>query len=348
MVPTISNKLAFFERIFGKGILAANGKNFGVKCPICSPNDPNKRKLIIRIDDDVNHCWTCGWKAHTLAPLIRKFGTQEQLRIYRDEFMPKDARASSLHADVDKNEKKLELPKDFRLLATAPPNDPDAKAAWIYLKKRGLDFKDAWYYKFGLSNEPRWKRRIIMPSFDSCGKLNYFIARNFDASDRRPRYDGPDEDKLPIIFNELNVDWTQRLVLCEGPFDLVKCGENAVPLLGSELNELSRLFTQILLHNTPIALALDGDMWNTKTPKIVKKLQEYNIDVVVVDMREAGDPGQLTKAQFKDALDSAQAPTWKNSFLDRLNHVSEVKLKIKKEKQLQVSAARSRDNKKFF
>ena len=346
MLQSISNRLAFIESVFGKGILASNGKNFGIRCPICSPTDHNKRKLIIRIDDDVNHCWTCGWKAHTLAPLIRKFGTQEQIRKYRDDFMPEGAKSS--YVDQSAPEKaKLTLPKDFCLLTLAPKNDPDAKAAWSYLHKRGLNTKDAWYYKLGISKESRWKRRVIMPSFDSEGKLNYFAARNFDENDRRPKYDNPEEDKLPIIFNEINVDWTQRLVLCEGPFDLVKCGENAVPLLGSDLNEQSRLFTQILLHNTPVALALDGDMWNTKTPKIIKKLQEYDIDILIVDLREVGDPGSMTKQSFKEALLSATAPTWANSFFDRLEHVSKLKLKMKREVSA-ASPAWSRGNRKSF
>ena len=333
MLQSVTNRLAFIESVFGKGHLAANGKNFDVRCPFCAPADPNKRKLVIRVEDDVNHCWTCGWKAHTLAPLIRKFGSQEQFRKYRDEFMPEEARIRLKDFHQPESEKKaLELPKDFRLLTLIPLSDPDAKAAWFYLKKRGLSSNDAWYYKFGLSNEPRWKRRIIMPSFDSDGKLNFFVARNIDESDRRPKYDNPEEDKVPIIFNEINVDWTQRLVICEGPFDLVKCGDNAVALLGSDLNEQSRLFTQILLHNTPVALALDGDMWHKKTPKIAKKLQEYDIDVVIVDTREAGDPGKMSKQQFQIALNDAQQPTWSSSFFDRLTRMSEVSLKIKKQK----------------
>jgi hypothetical protein len=328
---SVTNKLTFIESVFDRGTLAANGKNFSVRCPICAPSDRSKRKLAIRVEDDLNHCWTCGWRAHNLSPLIRKFGTQEQLARYRDEFLPESARGRTHSETEQKLEAKIELPKDFRLLTLAALNDPDAKAAWLYLKKRNVSHRDAWFYKLGISNDYRWKRRIIMPSFDSMGNLNYFVGRNFDEFDRRPKYDNPDIDKLPVIFNEMNVDWSGRLVLCEGPFDLMKCGENAVPLLGSDLNEQSRLFTQILVHGTPIALALDGDMWYRKTPKILKKLQEYNIDTVVVDTREAGDPGKMSKQEFKDAVTRAKTPDWESNFFDRLERMSEVKLKLKSE-----------------
>ena len=73
------------------------------------------------------------------------------------------------------------------------------------------------------------------------------------------------------------------------------------------------------LHNTPVALALDGDMWSKKTPKIVKKLQEYNIDVVVVDVRPWGDPGSMSKSEFEKALSEAQPFLWKDMFINKLD-----------------------------
>jgi hypothetical protein len=333
-VHSLTVKLKFFESIFGTGQLAANGKNFGIRCPFCAHKDPNKRKLVIRVEDDVVHCWVCGWKAHSMAPLIRKFGSQTQLLRYRDEFMPEEAKHSwRTYDDVTEQEKqKLVLPKDFKLLTLASLADPDVKAAWFYLKKRRISLRDAWYFKFGVSNEMRWKRRIIMPSFDESGELNYFVARNVYDNDPRPKYDNPPDDKLPIIFNEINVDWNKRLVLCEGPFDLVKCGDNAVPLLGSDLNEESRLFSQILLYNTSVAVALDADMWQTKTPRLVKKLQEYSVDVSLVDVREWGDPGKMTKQQFRQALETAIVPTWTSSFLEKLSRVSDVRLSMKRDR----------------
>ena len=324
MLVTLTEKIKFIESVFGTGFLASNGKNFGVRCPFCAPKDVNKRKLVIRIDDDLNHCWTCGFKARTLAPLIRKFGTQEQLNTYRDRIMPPEARPHKI--DERDVVEKLRLPVDFKLLPHAPANDPDVKAAWSYLFSRNVTLKDVWYYKLGVSNDPRWRRRVIMPSFDATGELNYYVGRSIDARDRRPKYDNPDCDKLPIIFNEINIDWNVRLVLCEGPFDLMKCGENAVPLLGSDINEQSRLFNQILVSNTPVALALDSDMWRTKTPKIAKKLTEYNVDTVVVDLREWGDPGAMSKKDFASALESARPMSWEESFMDRLSAASEMSL----------------------
>ena len=322
---SVTEKLRFIQSVFGAGHLASNGKNFDVRCPMCAPSSAEKRKLIIRMDDDVTHCWTCGWGSRTLAPLIKKYGSVVQMQQYRDVFMPRNYKFVDQHDEVVLH---VELPHDFRLLVHAPMTDPDVMSAWSYLRKRGVTVKDAWYYKLGISNEYRWSRRIIMPLFDADGSLNFFVARNVDENDRRPRYDNPPNDKLSIVFNEYCVDWTQRLVICEGPFDLMKCGENSVPLLGSDLNENSLLFNKILLNETPVAIALDGDMWATKTPRIVKKLQEYDVNVVVVDVRKWDDPGKMTKGQFQMALKAARTPTWSETFLDKLARVSKVQLRL--------------------
>jgi len=311
-VHSLTDKIKFYESIFGRGRISGNGKNFDVRCPICAPSDPSKKKLAIRTDDDANHCWVCGWKARSLAPLLRKFGSQEHLDVYK-----KLTGVTLVTAEVQKQQK-IELPKDFQLLTLANYEDPDVKAAWRYVYSRGLLDRDAWYFKFGVSDEPRWKRRVIMPSFDSNGELNYFAARAIDK-DRKPKYDNPDIDKNPIVFNEINIDWTKRLILCEGPFDLVKCPENSTALLGSDLDERHEILNKILLNNTPVALALDGDMWSKKTPKIVKKLQEYNVDVVVVDVRPWGDPGSMSKAEFEEALQIAKPLYWEDRFLTKLD-----------------------------
>lgn len=317
-------KLKFIESLLGRGRLARNGKNFDVRCPSCAPRDHDKKKLAIRLSDDFNHCWTCDWKARSLVPLIRKFGTISQLREYGEKFarrrlVPVDDRTAS--DDV------LVLPGGFRMLALAYKSDPDVRAAVKYVTSRGLTERDMWYFKIGVSDDPRWHRRIIVPSFDANGELNYYVGRAIDRG-RKPKYDNPDVDKLPIIFNELNIDWTGRLVICEGAFDLFKCGENAVPLLGSTLNEESALFNAILIHSTPVALALDADMATTKLPRLATKLLEYDIDVVVVDVSSYGDPGKMSKSEFNEALLSAKPFDWLSTFKNRLSSAASQRLSV--------------------
>ena len=319
---SLTDRVRFYESIFGKGILSGNGKNFDVRCPICAPTDSSKKKLSIRTTDDANHCWTCGWKSRSLAPIIRKYGSQEQISIYREI-----VGGNQIDFRPAVEEKKIELPKDFRLLVDCGDLDPDVKAAWRYVYSRGLSDKDAWFYKLGISDEPRWKRRVIMPSFDSSGGLNYFVARAIDK-DKKPKYDNPDVDKNPVVFNEICIDWSKRLVLVEGAFDMVKCPINSTALLGSDLDERHELLNKILLHGTPVSLCLDGDMWDKKTPRIAKKLMEYNIDTLIVDVRPWGDPGSMSKSEFEKALSEAQYMTWNDVFDRKMKRALQVRFSI--------------------
>jgi hypothetical protein len=325
---TLSDKVKFYESVFGAGRMARNCKNFDVRCPICAPKDPNKKKLAIHVEDDKSHCWVCGYKAYTLAPLIRKYGTHEQLAEYRDRFMPDSDPARTRCVQVwlgeERAPEKLKLPQDFRLLVTALTRDPDVLAIKKYLYfDRKLTEDDLWYFKIGYSNQPKWLRRAIIPSFDKDGELNHYVGRAVDRQ-RKPKYDSPEGERKHVIFNEINIDWSRQLVICEGSFDMIKCGDNAVPLLGSDLNEESALFNAIIAHNTPIVLALDADMRYTKMPRVAQKLADYNIDVLVMHVET--DPGNMSKQEFKAALKAAQPYDWHSSFLDKLDRASRLNL----------------------
>lgn len=320
MIHSTSSKIAFIESVFGKADYL-NSKNISVRCPICNPKKADKKKLAIRVEDDANHCWTCGWRARSLISLVKRFGTNEQFLQYRRDFLPEWKHKSS-DFDIPEKEEVLTLPGNFRLL-TQHPKTQDYTSAISYLYKRNVTDDDMWRYRLGLSSDDeRWTRRIIMPSYDSAGTLNFYVARNIDYHDPRTKYDNPETPKkIDIIFNEIDIDWTSRLTICEGPFDLMKCGDNAVPLLGSDLSENSLLFERIITNSTPVALALDGNMWHTKTKKLVKLFLSYDTDVVVVDTREKGDPGNMSKSQFSAALSLATCPTWNDMFFEKLDSV---------------------------
>jgi hypothetical protein len=324
-IVTISERVRFIESVFGVGNLARNSKNIEVRCPACSPLDKNKKKLAIRIDDDRNHCWVCGWHAASLAPLLKKYSSQEKFNEYRQKFMP-EWQKKRFSTTEEKVEKKAFLPDDFCLLTTSRV-DRDVSDMMKYLQSRNITKDDMWRYRLGLSDDRRLKRRIIVPSFDSHGELNYYVARAIDLNNK-PKYVNPEVDRLTIVFNEIDVDWTKRVVLCEGAFDMFKCGDNAIPILGSELNERSLLMNMLLLHNTPVLLALDGDVWETKTIKIAKKLCEYAIDTKVIDTRPFSDPGSSTKEQFNEALSRASVIKWEDAFQIKLNKACHMSMAV--------------------
>lgn len=315
MAFSVSEKVTFIEKAFGKGILGRSGTNITVRCPVseCSSRkDRSKKKLSIKLDDDLNHCWVCGWASRSLAPLLIKFCDDALLHEYKERFAP-----WIKATNVENVSKDLTPPKGYRFLITASKNDPDVLMAWNYVFQRGLDESHVWKFKLGVSDDPRWKARLIFLSHDFDGKLNFYVGRSMHKK-VWPKYDTPDGIKsTDIIFNELNIDWSKRLTICEGPFDLTKCGENAVCLLGSNFSEKSDLFNKILTNKTPVALALDSDM-KKKSQFYAKKLFEYDIDVKIVDLGDRHDPGEMSQEEFSECLENAQQFNWIDSFKNKL------------------------------
>lgn len=313
MEVSLTEKIKFYESIFGRGLLSRDEKNFSIRCPICDPRDPHKKKLVIRTADDVTHCWVCGFSSRSLAPLLRKYASQSALASYIERF----AKAEKLLQPDEEAKKSVEAPPDARILTVAADSDPDALAVYRYVVSRGVTERDIWFRKICYTSAQPWSRRVTFLSHSENGDLNYITARAIDKK-QFPRYVNCDADRNSIVFQEVNIDWSSPIVLCEGPFDLLKCGDNATCLLGSEISESSLLFDRIVTHGTPVILALDSDTHTKKRPRIIKKLQEYDISVSIVELGSYHDPGSAPRDFMLECISKARPVDWYGMFASRL------------------------------
>ena len=315
-MSTTEEKLSFIRGIFGKALVSNDGVNIQVKCPECG--DGSKKKFNIRLDSDLCHCFVCGLKGKNLAYIIKKHFPRDHVE-YMTRFLKVDM---AFEGEVKKNDNELRLPDDFVMLVDDQVNlkDPDIKGVLSYLKKRNITNRDMWYFKFGVSFRAGNKRRVVFPSYDSEGHLNFFTARDID-NNRFPKYLNAAVDKRQIIFNELNINWKDEITLVEGPFDLTKCNDNATCLLGSFLSRESRLFQQIIENKTPVLLALDPDA-KEKTIKIAKSLVEYDVPVRMLDHGEFEDVGNMSKKEFE--AKRTQAKPWgiSDGLLAKIQNIS--------------------------
>ena len=310
---TTKEKIDFIQSVFGACIVARDGINVAVQCPSCGNENHFKKKFSIRIDTDVCHCWICGLKAKSLSPILRKYFSKIYLEEYHKKFRDKKSYADLVETD------ELEpviLPPGFTLLSVSENSrDPDVRSAINYVCGRGLGKRHMWYYKLGTCTTGRFRRRVIMPSFDFEGNLNYYVARSVDKLEKR-KYINSKVPKIEIIFNEINIDWKKELTIVEGPFDLMKCNDNATCLLGSDLSDKSLLFRKIIINQTPVVLALDSDMIK-KTQKIAEMLSEYGIHVKILDCAGYEDVGAMSLEIFNERLLVAQ--NWSSE--DKLFHL---------------------------
>lgn len=311
-----TEKLKFIRSVFGEYSLSRNERDAAVRCPSCSPVR-GKRKLSIRIEDDFYHCWVCGIKGRNLVPLLKKFGSTASLSLYKKNFLGSDGTC-----DEEEEVRRATLPDDFTLLFHAVNNDrnPDFKACLNYLISRGITERDIWFYKLGVSALPGFSRRIIFPSFDADGKLNFVVTRAVD-NHVIPKYLNCNVDRNDIVFNELFIDWSDDVVVVEGPFDMIKANHNAVPLLGSGLSESSALFKRIAENKSTVYLSLDSDA-RKKTDRIAKLLTSFGCNVNIIPMGSFADVGEMTPAQFLERKECASQWTQWTHVLDKIDRLN--------------------------
>lgn len=301
---SVKSKLGFLSRAFGTPARSSDGINYAFRCPSCASADKNKRKLVIKIDNDSYHCWVCDVKGRGLAKLLRRY-----IPAVLEEYTANYCKGKDIKFDLSDEsdtQESLEI-KDFKLLALQQNSmDPDIKATLKYAVSRGLTERDMWYFKLGTASSGRFRRRIIMPSFDSSGIMNYYVGRAIDREADR-KYINAKVPKKNIIFNEININWKCTITLVEGPFDLVKCDENATCILGSSLGEKYALFQEIVRNQTPVILALDPDVIH-KAHSIAKRLAEYGVSIRMLDPGEFKDVGEMSKRDF--LLAKGEAHPW--------------------------------------
>ena len=310
-IVTKQQKIDVLEGIFGESTLANSGKNISVICPACkadSKSSSNKRKLSICLEKGIYHCWVCEAKGRNVAKFAIRIAHAN-----KNEF----ATLNELFSFDDGNEEKepeyiLRLPDDFCLLTNTTGRL--GSIARSYLHKRGLTQRDFLRYKIGISSEYEFNNRVIFPSFCEDMKLNYFLSRSYDESEKR-KYKNCNIQRKDIIFNEHLIEWDKSIILVEGVFDAIKAGDNAVPMLGSWIDKSHLLFKRIVQNKSSIILGLDPDAIK-KTMKIAKNLSHYGISVKITQHKNK-DFGDMTKEEANYYIQSSE----KYELTDRIGYL---------------------------
>ena len=298
---TFTQKISFLRSVFGSCELDRKQQNAIFTCPDCGEGTA-KKKFYVNVDTWQCHCWSCGLRGKTILPVLKKYGSRKDIDLFLNYAGAKQRHGEDFYSDKKVEDEKINLPEGFILLADFQVSiDPDINACIRYLRSRGVSQRDLWRYRFGATRSGRFKRRIIIPSFDSSGELNFFVSRAIDRAVKR-KYINSSNNKRMIVFNEIDIDWSKEITLVEGPFDLIKSGENATCILGSTLRDYYLLFSRIVSNGTPVLLALDSDM-KQKEQKIAKILNSYGCQVRIMELGKFSDVGSMTKQEFNHLKD---------------------------------------------
>ena len=228
-------------------------------CPVCArekgiDRGDGKGNLEINYYRHVYKCWACSDTNDTHGPLGKlfdQFGTKKQKKVY-NLIKPEEQKTEI------KKVNKLRLPEGFTTFEDSNVRFIPHIEAMRYLTSRGITDEIIKKYKIGYTVSGDFAYRIIVPSFNLEGELNYFIARAWTP--RKMKYKNPTAEKDKIIFNEALIDWDKDIYLVEGVFDGFFL-DNSIPMLGKKISGL--LFETLYTKSKGnIIICTDGDAWN--------------------------------------------------------------------------------------
>lgn len=232
-------------------------KQISFDCPVCAAEKgvegDGKGNLEINYFRGVYKCWACAETHGTqgvLGKLFDKFGTKKQKQIW-DLLKPEE------EGEKEKSKIYLRLPQGYTKFKDSNIRFIPHREAINYLYSRGITDEMIEKYDIGYTVSGDYAYRIIVPSYNEDGYLNYFVSRAWVP--KKMKYKNPSVPKEEIIFNESRVDWTKDIYLCEGVFDAFFL-PNPIPMLGKFLS--TNLF-QKLYDNAEgnLHICLDGDAW---------------------------------------------------------------------------------------
>lgn len=252
-------------------------------------------------ETDAYNCWTCDarkpTRGKTLTGLLAGRVSPEELSEY---LVSLDDLGSRRSVVMDVDTRRPELPEGFRSLVRHPAGSQQ----WRYMLDRGVSIEDALFHRIGACDSGPFSGRIVFPSFDEVGELNFFTTRKVSRFSPGPTYVTCDTSK-DIIFNDCLIDWRLPLVVVEGPFDMLAVGRNAVPLQGKMLRPSMQLFQKIVRKSPRVYVCLDSDAVGDQLA-ICHLLYRYCVDVRSVRIEGYKDLGEMPRGSVMPLLASAR------------------------------------------
>ena len=276
------------DRVLGKGKRTSKG-NQSYHCPFCNHHKP---KLEINFTENKKcdnpwHCWVCDKRGRKLRTLFKQIDASPE---HKKELKNLVKSRDWVHEEITISSQ-VELPQEY-----LPILDNDnilAKHALNYLKKRNLTEEDILKYNIGYCERGPYSNMLIIPSYNSEGKLNYFTSRSF-KKDSFIKYKNPDVSRDIVPFENM-INWELPVILCEGPFDAIAIKRNSIPLLGKNIQNslMKKIVTSTV---TKIYIALDQDAIK-QALNFCEKLLNQGKEVYLVEL-QGKDPSEMGFKSF--------------------------------------------------
>lgn len=275
----VSENSSVLKRLFkdSSPLITKGGEELEFSCPFCKHH---KKKLSVNIDSGAWHCWVCGEGGKSFKSLLKRLNANYEFY----SLLKVDTQSKKINTDNEE----LRLPKEMKPLYIEEKRNPVYNRAYNYCKKRGLSHEDLVRYNIGYCEDGDFFNRIIIPSYDSNNKLNFFCGRDFYGNSLL-KYKLCKSSK-DIIGFESHTDFNFEITLVEGVFDVFGVRYNAIPLFGKFMSDKLK---QKLLSNKPpqVNVLLDNDAYSDSL-KICNFLVKNSIKCNLV-LLNGKDPNEI-------------------------------------------------------
>ena len=294
------------EKVLMKSYQMKNGEHT-FHCPFCNHH---KKKLQINTETQKWHCWVCNKGGYKIGILLRKINAPKNIISEVLKILGDYQGVSKEKEEITKYD--VSLPQCYKPL-WKPSEDPLYKNAIHYLRQRNIGSIDIVRYSIGFCSSNGYANRIIIPSYDSDGKLNYFMARDMFPNSKF-KYKNPPMSKDTVGF-EMFINWKEPIVLVEGIFDAIAIRNNAIPLFGKFPSKtlVMRLAEKQV---KKVYVALDEDA-KQDAIKLSKFLMDYGIKTYLLDMKDK-DPSELGFTKFWEIVQNTQQSKFSDIIKGRL------------------------------
>lgn len=281
-----------------------------VNCPRCQERDglpypDGKFNLEINTAKRKFRCWKCDEPkfSGSLDRLMKRYASFADYEMYKSY--------SLMYHDYDDDEfdeeaepVDIELPPEMVLFSQMEAGNVDHFQAYNYLvNERKISREIMFKYRLGFCTTGKYMNRIIIPSFDVDGRVNYFVGRSYDPKEKRMKYKNPKVDKDKIIFNEGLVNWDSSVFIVEGVFDMMGL-PNSIPMLGKTIS--LTLYLKLKKYKPNIIIALDPDAWKNEmilydTLKLIYE-NDYDDNIRVLHLNGKYDIDEIRKNESQDSM----------------------------------------------
>jgi DNA primase len=303
--------LSSVESLLGKSKKSTKN-NYSFYCPFCNHY---KRKLEIDIVSGHWNCWVCQKRGRKLINLYKQLNVGYDKIVELNNILGVSTKdINSLFYNNSKNTNSyIKLPSEYISFLEAE-NTPNYRNALKYLRDdRGFTNYDIIKYHLGFCETGQYRHKIIIPSYNTSGSLNYFVGRDFYGSDFKHK--NPDISK-DIIGFELFINWQLPVILVEGAIDAITIKRNAIPLFGKTIStELRKRLIEKKVKDIYVCLDKDAQK---QALVVAEEFMNEGIVVYFVNLEEK-DPNEIGFEKMVHIIKNTKPLSFSDLIKYRLN-----------------------------